>query len=174
MPDEVSDAKGRQPLVLEIPGAAPMELTDWYEGFADIYPHSELESKRWCARHVGPDWTIIDVGANVGCYSILFSRLAHAGRVYAFEPTSTCAMLQNNLAHNGIQNCVVVKNALGQCNGIKEDAIFRIWGNEAEIMPYNFITLDAFVKENNIERIDLIKIDVDSFELEVVRGGGRI
>ena len=49
--------------------------------------------------NVHPDWILFDVGANIGCYSILFSRLAPAGQIYAFEPTDTFSMLEENLAY---------------------------------------------------------------------------
>ena len=129
-----------------------------------------MQTKQWCAQNIKPDWTIFDIGANIGYYSILFSKLASTGIVHAFEPTSTADMLEQNLAHNKCTNVHVHRTAIGSKVETKEDRIFRIWGEEAEKSVYPFTTLDAFVAENNIGRVDCIKIDVDSYELDVLIG----
>jgi FkbM family methyltransferase len=156
-----------------IPGREPIELVSFYEEFRDYYPLCELETKRWFVDHVGPDWWIFDVGANVGYYTILFSRLAPQGRVFAFEPTTTVMMLRENLKHNNVQNAEVHEIALGLTTGDREDRIYRVWGTEGEVKTYPFYRLDDFVSEHAIRRIDCIKIDVDSFDFEVLRGAER-
>src|ERR1041384_6556275 len=87
-----------------IPGREPIELVAFYEQFREYYPLGERETKRWFVDHVRPEWWIFDVGANVGYYTILFSQLAPQGRVFAFEPTTTAAMLRANLEHNKVEN----------------------------------------------------------------------
>lgn len=154
----------------EIPGQASIELPAYYEQFAHYYPQCEMSTKRWCVDHIQPDWTIFDVGANLGYYSILFSRLAPQGTVYAFEPTSTFTMLERNLKHHQTTNVQPLNLAVGDKNGTVTDNIFRLWGSDPERMPYPFTTLDSFVNVRAITRVDLIKIDVDGFDLEVLRG----
>jgi len=156
-----------------IPGREPIELVSFYEQFREYYPLCELETKRWFVDHVRPDWWIFDVGANVGYYTILFSQLAPQGRIFAFEPTSTATMLRENLKHNNVQNAEVHEIALGLATGDREDRIYRVWGKEGELKTYPFYRLDDFVKEHAIRRIDCIKIDVDSFDFEVLRGAER-
>ncbi|GEP61958.1 FkbM family methyltransferase [Reyranella soli] len=153
-----------------IPGREPIELVSFYEEFREYYPLCELETKRWFVDHVRPDWWIFDVGANVGYYTILFSQLAPQGRVFAFEPTSTATMLRKNLKHNNVQNTEVHEIALGLTTGVREDKIYRVWGTEGEVKTYPFYRLDDFANEHAIRRIDCIKIDVDSFDFEVLRG----
>jgi hypothetical protein len=53
-----------------------------------------METKWWFVDNVQSVWCIFDIGANVGYYSILFSQLAPNGKIFAFEPTSTEAMLR--------------------------------------------------------------------------------
>ena len=65
------------------------------------------DGKYWFVKNVRPDWAIFDVGAGVGCFSVLFSRLAIQGHIYAFEPTATVELLRANLAHNGCGNVQV-------------------------------------------------------------------
>jgi FkbM family methyltransferase len=161
MPDRVETA---------IPGREPIELVSFYEEFRDYYAQCELETKRWFVEHIRPDWWIFDVGANVGYYTILFAQLAPRGRVLAFEPTPTAAMLRSNLKHHNVQNAEVHEVALGATTGEKQDRIYRLWGSEGEVKTYPFYKLDDFVDRHRIERVDCIKIDVDSFDFDVLRG----
>ena len=156
-----------------IPGRDPIELVAYYEEFRDYYPCCELETKRWFVDHVRADWWIFDIGANVGYYSILFSQLAPHGRVFAFEPTATAEMLRRNLRHNGVGNGEVHEVALAATTGEREDRIFRLWGTEGEVKTYPFVTVDDFIVQHRIERVDCLKIDVDRFDFEVLRGAER-
>ena len=123
----------RDPVATTIPGRDPIELVAYYEEFRDYYPYCELETKRWFVEHVRADWWIFDIGANVGYYTILFSQLAPAGRVFAFEPTATAEMLRTNLRHNDVGNAEVHEVALAATTGEREDRIFRLWGTDDEV-----------------------------------------
>lgn len=153
-----------------IPGRAAIELVSFYEEFRSYYPLCELETKRWFVDNVQPDWWIFDIGANVGYYSVLFGQLAPKGRVLSFEPTSTAKMLRENLQHNGIDNAEVHDVALGAVTGVHQDRIFRMWGGDGDVKDYPFYRLDDFIAEKTPARVDCIKIDVDSFDFEVLRG----
>lgn len=153
-----------------IPGRAPIELIAYYDEFRGYYPLCELETKRWFVDNVQSDWWIFDIGANVGYYSVLFAQLAPNGRVVSFEPTSTAEMLRANLDHNSISNVDIHKVALGATTGVQEDRIFRLWGGEGDVAEYPFYRFDDFVAEHSPSRIDCLKIDVDSFDFEVLRG----
>jgi FkbM family methyltransferase len=161
----------RRPAILtRVPGHEDIELIRYYDRMLGYYENCEPESKRWFVDHARPDWVILDCGANIGYYSILFSRLCRHGRVYAFEPTDTADMLVDNLSHCGaLHNVEVLRIALGAKPGNFEDAIFRIWGEPAERRIYPFTTIDAFVAERRLF-VHAIKIDVDSFDLEVLKG----
>src|SRR5262249_2448047 len=147
-----------------IPGREPIELVAFYEEFRDYYPLCELETKRWFVDHIRPDWWMFDIGANVGYYTILFSQLAPRGRVFAFEPTTTAAMLRANLAHNNVQNAEVHEVALGLATGSRKDRIYRLWGSEGEVQTYPFYRLDDFLEQHPVQRLDCMKVDVDSFD----------
>jgi len=163
----------RDTVATTIPGRDPIELVAYYEEFRDYYPHCELETKHWFVEHVRADWWIFDIGANIGYYSILFSQLAPGGRVFAFEPTATAEMLRANLRHNAIGNAEIYEVALAATTGEREDRIFRMWGTDGEIKTYSFYALDDFITQHRIERVDCLKIDVDSFDFEVLRGAER-
>src|SRR2546421_555676 len=84
----------RGPIFTEIPDRAPIRLDRFYQEFVWYYPQCEMQTKAWCVKHIGPDWVVIDAGANIGYYSILFSQLAPKGRIFSFEPTKTVEMLR--------------------------------------------------------------------------------
>ncbi len=156
-----------------VPGGAPIELIAYYEEFADYYPECELQTKRWLMENVCPDWVVFDIGANVGIYSILFSRQASEGRVHAFEPTSTVELLRRNLAFHRARNVTVHEVAVGNRSGRFDEPIYRIWGQPPETQTYEFNTVDQFVAGADISRLDCIKIDVDGFDLEVLTGSAQ-
>jgi FkbM family methyltransferase len=157
-----------------IPGQEPIRLKAWYKEFESYYPNCELITKKWFVDNVKADWDIIDCGASIGYYSILFSRLAPQGMIYALEPTITAKMLKKNLEFNKINNVRIFQIAAGKVTGKIQDSIYRIWGNEPEHCEYNFVKLDDFVEHEKIIKIDCIKIDVDSFDFEVLQGAENI
>src|SRR5690242_15741079 len=157
----------------KIPGRSDIELPAFYESFAWYYPNCELQTKEWFVKNAEPDWFYIDCGANIGYYSILFSQLSPGGDVHAIEPTSTADMLEKNIAYNQCHNVTVHRLAVGQYSGRRVEKIFRIWGEGPEEFEYEFTTLDQFTERLDPKKLDCIKIDVDSFDFEVLMGGEK-
>ena len=153
-----------------IPESDPIKFPAFYREFEAYYPECELQTKRWIVENVKPDWTVFDCGANIGYLSILFSKLALQGRVYAFEPTETITYLNENLKFNSCNNVIPLKIALGAIEGSLEENIYRIWGKGPERKKYDFSTIDKVVEDLKIKSLECIKIDVDSFDFEVLRG----
>lgn len=170
-PDEIERILDLPVVHSLVPDHDSISLVAYYPQFRDYYRECELQTKRWFVDNMRPDWIICDVGANVGYYSVLFSRLATRGQIFAFEPTDTIRLLERNLTHNGADNVQPLQLALGAQAGEIEENIFRIWGRDAERKVYDFSTLDAFVCQRGLTRLDCLKIDVDSFDFEVLRGG---
>lgn len=125
--------------------------------------------------------TVLDIGANVGYYTILASKLVGPkGKVYAFEPDpDNLVLLNKNLELNGCKNVVVSPFALSDENGkdfLVKDSVnpgestlsLRKKGKRIEIQK---ITLDAFLENEGIEEIDVAKIDVEGAEIGVLKGG---
>lgn len=160
-----------EPIQTKVPGTDPIELVAYYKEFVWYYPECELNSKAWFVQNAKPDWVILDCGANVGYYSVLFSRLVPSGKVYAFEPTSTMDFMLANLEHNKAKhNVECFRVALGEKKGLSRDPIYRIWGQTPEKNEVQFTTIDEFVAEHKLPRVDCIKIDVDSYDFEVLKG----
>ncbi|CAN5872170.1 hypothetical protein BH23ACT12_BH23ACT12_00090 [soil metagenome] len=137
--------------------------------------------------YIGDKAVCIDVGANIGLYSLALAVLAPGGRIYAFEPSPDAFdYLQKNLAQNGAANVKVSQLALGNSTGnvrfheipfftagsftVDESCFLtsEILGSTCFEAPCT--TLDEFVKSEGIDHLDLVKIDVEGGEMSVLEG----
>lgn len=126
---------------------------------------------------------IIDAGSNNGEFS-LFAALLGAKKVYAFEPVpSTASILEKNIIINKMQKkIIVVRKALGDRNYIDNMSFDYIGDGAARIGPIRgkkserveVVTLDDFAKKNKISNIGFIKMDVEGFEENVLKGARSI
>lgn len=134
---------------------------------------------------VKPGQVVYDVGANIGFFTIICSRLVGpGGRVYAFEPMpESAATLRHNVALNSLGNAVVVEKAASSAVGhaqllISEWSAFHALKAEGISPPEHArgavevetVTLDEFVSAGNARAPDVVKIDVEGAELEVING----
>ena len=156
--------------ITNLPDGTKIELVDYYSSFFEYYKFCEMETKEWFLKNIQSDWCIFDIGANIGYYTILFAKLAYKGIVYAFEPTETISKLKNNIAYYKLTNVKIFDYAFSNKSGVYKDKIFKIWGEKPEEKFYTWITIDDFVEEYNITKLDCIKIDVDSYDFEVLQG----
>lgn len=136
----------------------------------DNYSGYEQLTVDLLATIIKDDWVVFDCGAKTGYYTLLFSEICQNGVVHSFEPTSTFDMLIENVKLNNISNVITNRLALGESTGLIEDNIYRIWGQSPERETYDFITIDDYCIKNNITKLDFIKIDVDSYDFEVLKG----
>lgn len=131
------------------------------------------------------DITILDVGSNFGYLSLVWaSSVAKNGRVVAFEPNSKVAdSLIKSINRNGLQEKLQVENiALGRVEGEVTIYEFNTTSNvllvedliETNRNKISMSTIDDYVKQNNFESIDLLKIDVDGIELDILKGASKI
>jgi FkbM family methyltransferase len=118
---------------------------------------------------------VLDIGANIGYYSVKLSKLVgNSGKVIAFEPTEHFRKtLRMNLDANNITNVEVINIGLSD----KEQKLEIDIGPSSATLHsplgfddieskevINLTTLDSFVQKHNIPKIDFIKIDVDGHE----------
>lgn len=157
-------------LKMPIPDFHVIELPEFYPEFSWYYPTCEMQTKAWFVHNADPSWVWIDAGANIGYYTILFSKLSPSGWVYSVEPTSTVDKLIHNIAHNKLSNVSVLKTCLANRSGIYRDAVFQVWGAEPLVQEFSFKKIDDLVRDLDIQRVDVIKIDVDSYDFECLLG----
>jgi FkbM family methyltransferase len=122
---------------------------------------------------------VIEVGANVGAHTLLMAQsVLPSGRVYAFEPTEFASKkLRRNLDLNpNLTNVSVHKNLV--TNGthtVPRLQIASSWRSDGkQVIPETVsvpaISIDEFVATNALPSLSLLKIDVDGYDLKVLRG----
>lgn len=120
---------------------------------------------------------VLDVGANIGNHSLFLSVLCGARKVVAFEPIKdTYEILVKNVEINELQNVITPINAaVGEYNSHGKIAKMNLSNIGTTRIDYSedgdiqVISLDSF-KEIENEIISLIKIDVEGFEKNVIKG----
>ena len=133
------------------------------------------------------DNVVFDVGANAGEYTYVLEKLTGAAHVYAFEPIPK---LFNELGRL-FPKVNLYKIALSDKEDVTQFKIPIIDGNKfvtrgklnidyiepgelsSELFEVECKTMDLFVSEQNIQRLDFIKIDVEGHELKVLQGADK-
>lgn len=121
-----------------------------------------------------PDDLFVDIGANVGSYTVLASKVCGARTICVEPDPVTAAALRRNILANGIEDRVIVEEtALGASEGtvnftVGLDTINRVAAREeTNVREVRLARLDAVLGS---EQPALIKMDVEGFEAEVLRG----
>lgn len=181
--------------ILSVATLYPMRALNYYKKFFQ-YQLERLSKRRaflfQSTRHgvedvldmsgwIQPGEIILDVGANIGQSAIRFRAAFPSARIISFEPiASTFAELERNTQGLGIE---LYKLALGAeskvgtmyltsvslTNSLIEPPESALRGSEV----VEVITIDQFVRKHRIERIGLLKIDAEGFDLEVIRGAAE-
>jgi FkbM family methyltransferase len=129
-----------------------------------------------------PGMIVIDIGANVGSHTLpLANSVGDKGKVYAIEPVPWALdKLRKNLAlnHFSDENAefslrasfkTTSENPVNENGGLSES-----WWSACEKVSVKVDTLDNFIVKENIPHVDVIKLDVDGFEVKVLKGAERI
>ena len=131
---------------------------------------------------------VVDVGANIGWYTTLFSQLVgRSGKVFAFEPVAeTFAKLQEHVLLNDCsRNTTVTAAAVGSSVGSVEIHVFRGLslarasvaldvGQPLRSHTVPRITLDTFLAAHKGTPVHFLKCDVEGCELDVLRGASEL
>lgn len=128
---------------------------------------------------------IFDIGANTGTYSLLAKSVNPGAKVYAFEPIKRIyqKLIDNTKLNDFDIICInkAVSNVNTKITFYDEDSPHTLTASlkkrndlptEIIVKPIEIdaVTIDGFAEKHNIEKIDLIKIDVETAELEVIQG----
>jgi FkbM family methyltransferase len=121
--------------------------------------------------------TVFDVGANNGSSALKFLDAFPAATIHCFEPvTKTFEILQANVAARNEIRCH--RLAMGSAPGVAKifltthDTMSSLIRPETVLgeEPVTVTTVDEFAAAQNIDRIDLLKVDAEGFDLDVLRG----
>ncbi len=131
---------------------------------------------------------IFDIGANMGLYSLLAKTVNPSARVHAFEPAASVAKhMKRNCALNAFDvqvNTLALSNREGEATfyeaatgndlGASLEPRGALGWAELREVKVPVTTLRHYVESNGIERIDLMKIDVERHEIPVLEGMGEL
>ncbi len=142
----------------------------WFEIYVrDCYGEAKIR----------PGTNVVDIGANIGCFSLLAAQ--KASRVLAYEPfPSNLEMLRENVTLNGANNVEIFPFAVGEKKG---ESVLFIPDNDSFVGRVSLhpgrgtrttecacVTLDQVVMDNQLDKIDLLKIDCQGAEYEILYG----
>jgi FkbM family methyltransferase len=137
---------------------------------------------------IKPGMTVFDIGANIGYYTVLLARrVGDQGAVHAFEINDKVLdLLEENIRMAHLTNVTVVKKAIAKTTGEAEFFLPRE-GDEAEgslrksnrydalsVVQVKTVSIDDYVHEHGIQRVDCIKIDVEGAEYEAFQGATKL
>ncbi|WP_462252457.1 FkbM family methyltransferase [Ekhidna sp.] len=134
----------------------------------------------------GPIEVIFDVGANKGQSVAYFKEEYKNARIYSFEPIkSLIPILEKNTKKYA--NVCIENTALGEVIGKQTINVYEdiecqstlnsldkeLMNNDTNALEQDveITTLDQYMRQNEIRQIDLLKIDVEKWEMQVLRGG---
>ncbi|MCC6997826.1 MAG: FkbM family methyltransferase [Deltaproteobacteria bacterium] len=147
-----------------------------------FWGHFEPTSSDWVRRTVREGWTCVDVGANVGYFTVMLGQLAgRQGRVIAFEPCAPFRQrLERNVRLNGLTNvqsedlglsdrAAVTTIHLTACTASIDPAH---WSPSAvkQSIEIRLGDLDTWWREHGTGRLDFIKVDTDGHEAKFLAG----
>lgn len=144
------------------------------------YNKYETDKVNLFKKLIKPGATIIDIGSNKGYFTFIAAKLLkNNGKVFSFEPDPTnCHWIRKSISENKYSNIILIPVGIYNTNSkttfykgdksghhsLKKD---RGLGN----ITINTKTIDSLLEEENIQRVDIIKIDVEGSEVEVLEGG---
>lgn len=123
-------------------------------------------------------WTVLDVGAGIGDFAVRAARAVPSGCVYAFEPAADAyALLEENLARNGVRNVVARREALGApgeaaaldaTGSVRSRTVPAAATGDPNVVPTS--SLDDVFARLGLATCDLLKLAVEGAEERILLG----
>lgn len=172
--------KTRQNFTIDYGNGHSYNIREGWEELHGFYTTQETSTKRYFTEIIKKNWNIIDVGANIGMYSVLFANLSD-GDIFCIEGSEVnTTMLEQNLAKylEKRTNIQIHNVCVGDVDQIIENStIHYLWTGRGSVLRKNgnldFKKIDTLL-QNYDKKIDLIKIDVDGWDFETLKGCERI
>ena len=121
---------------------------------------------------------ILDIGANIGYYTTIFSKLAGNGFINAFEPdVQNLKYSKKNCELNQCKNVKLHNIAIGNCNSRQKLYLSNInhgdhrsypTDNYRDFLEINMVSVDHYLESE--PNIDFIKMDIQGFEMSALEG----
>ncbi|MDQ4045480.1 MAG: FkbM family methyltransferase, partial [Chloroflexota bacterium] len=156
---------------------------DYYLYYFGVW---EPRLARTLERLVRPGDICVDAGANIGWYTVLLAKLVgHGGQVHAFEPDARAfSRLVDHIALNDVEDIVsAAQVALGRERGVASlnaagDSLYSslyavphvVSADAFHVTAVSVMPLTDYLADAGVERLDMLKIDVEGAEWDVLRG----
>jgi FkbM family methyltransferase len=124
------------------------------------------------------DAVVADIGAYIGVVTVLLATLCPKGHVYAFEPVAqNFVYLTGNVAANGLDNVTTQRVALLDRDGEVNFEYAPGYPGGSHVSPSGgavpSVRFDTWAREVGLDRLDLVKLDVEGVELPVLEGAAE-
>jgi FkbM family methyltransferase len=159
-------------------GVMKLRVDDWVQ-YCLYYNLYEPKYEKSMHALMAGARTILDIGANIGQYSLLFGQ--NARKVLAFEPMPELAeQLRENVRLNNLEQIItVVEAAVSDIDGevvihaaesSNSGMASLISSTSNRSLQVEAVTIDNYVQRNSVGNIDFIKMDIEGAELHALRG----
>ena len=150
--------------------------------YASYKTYADRPERRLLRKILLPGAVVVDVGANIGIYSRFLSRcVGPTGLVHSFEPSPDnfkrlCAATRD-LSNVRLTQAAVGERS-GECKLYVSDKLnvdhraYKADGDSRRAVPTEMVALDDYFKPG--QRVDLIKMDIQGYELHALRGAQRV
>jgi FkbM family methyltransferase len=124
------------------------------------------------------DAIVVDIGANIGDFTVLAARRCPRGRVLAVEPvTRSAEVIAAQVALNRLSNVTIVRAAVGAASRIAAigDAGMSsrvVDGGSGDAVPV--VTLEWLMSEHHLDTVDLLKLDCEGAEWDILPAGAGV
>lgn len=155
--------------------------------WSGLYGSWEKDSLRIWTKLCQNSKVVFDIGANTGVYSLIAKAINNSNTVHAFDPVKRVFEKLTQNIH--LNNFIIGAHQLALSNQSGEAFVFDIVAEHTYSVTVNknlhlptekvnkvkikTLRLDEFIEQNNIEKIELMKIDVETHEPEVLQGMGK-
>jgi FkbM family methyltransferase len=145
-----------------------------------VYQTHEPLATQLVKQLLKPGMNVVDIGGNLGYYALLEAQMVgDAGRVIAIEPVAAnFAQLSKNVEANGYRNILLHNVAIGASNGTAPMYLSKKsnWHSlhpvpwKTREITVRVSTLDALLAQHKLLSVDLIRMDLEGYEIEVIQG----
>ena len=149
-----------------------------FEILTGFYDYSIVQ---YCRKSIKPGMVVVDIGAHVGYYTWLFSKLVGpSGKVISYEPSpENYLILVQNIKAKHLKNVVAIQKAVSDISkqvkfyispGNSNHSIIKGFTKYEEVIEVTSTTIDLDLPELGIKKVDFIKIDAEGAEPAILHG----
>lgn len=148
-------------------------------GFATIWEIFVKETYNPRGFKIKDDDIVVDIGANIGIFSIYAAKRAKRGKVYSFEPfLPHYTRLKNNIGLNKLNNITAYNLAVSNKKGKSRffisnissgmHSLYRLEKTKQRSVHVKKISFNEFILRSKIQKIDFLKLDCEGSEYDIL------